>query len=133
MTENENEQPLGTQELIEDARERRKLKINGKNESLKCDQCNFKTGSKTMLNRHMNSSHVDQQTQEMRVRFSCDVCGYKTTSQVVLKTHKNLNHEPKVKNKKFISKRKTCNMCDKNFNKSSTYNKHMENYHGENK
>ena len=120
--------PLNTQELIEDARERKKLNIN-QNIRIVCDQCDFTTASKTLLNRHMRSQHQQHQEEvgkEMRVRLTCEKCNYKTTSKTVLKQHVQLNHEQK-KNKS--SKRKVCNVCDKQFNKEATYIHHMKNLH----
>ena len=45
-------QVLSTQELIQDARERRNLALNGKSKIMSCEQCDFKTTSKTLLNKH---------------------------------------------------------------------------------
>ena len=78
---------ISTQELIEDARERRTLKLRNTEENLKCEQCNYTTGSKTLLQRHINSIHEGPQ-KEMRIRFSCDTCDYKTTSETMLILHK---------------------------------------------
>ena len=52
---------MSTQELIEDARERRTLKLRNTEENLKCDQCNYTTGSKILLQRHINSIHEGPQ------------------------------------------------------------------------
>ena len=128
---NEEELNLNTQELIEDARERKKVSIYTINQNIRiaCEQCEFTTASKTLLNRHMRSQHQQHQEEvgkEMRVRLTCEKCNYKTTSKTVLKQHVQLNHEQK-KNKS--SKRKVCNVCDKQFNKEATYIHHMKNLH----
>ena len=84
----EETEPLSTQNMIEDARERRSLKLRGVSEMSKCDVCQFTTGSKTLLKSHIEKTHKEPQkdhSQEMRKRFSCDQCEFKTTSQTVLK------------------------------------------------
>ena len=86
----EETEPLSTQNMIEDARERRSLKLRGVSEMSKCDVCQFTTGSKTLLKSHIEKTHKEPQkdhSQEMRKRFSCDQCEFKTTSQTVLKRH----------------------------------------------
>ena len=82
----ENEPILCTQEIIEDARERRHLRLRGKKEHFQCDICEFESGSKTLLTKHVNTTHKEmrlQETQEMRKRYSCYVYLFKPTS----KTH----------------------------------------------
>ena len=77
----------------------------------------------------MKSQHKqnhEEQSKEMRTRLKCDKCDYRTTSKAVLKQHIQLNHEQKVIKS---SKRKTCNVCNKQFNKETTFIKHMENLH----
>ena len=148
---NDEDPILNTQEFINDARERRKVRKN----SQSCAQCDYTTTSKTMLERHVSATHEqnrdqcaqcdytatskdvliqhmsDQHSQimedsikEMRVRFACDICQYRTTSEAVLQQHKILNHE-----RKRNSKRKICEHCNKQFNKDETLKKHMKVYH----
>ena len=76
----ENEPMLSTQENIEDARERRILRLRGRKELFQCDNCQFESGSKTLLTKHVNTTHKEMivETQDMRKRFACDVCGFKT-------------------------------------------------------
>ena len=64
----------------------------------------------------------------MRKRFTCDKCDYKTTSKTVLTQHIKCTHEDKGKNS---SKRKECHLCGKRFNKTTTFNTHMQNIHKE--
>ena len=126
-----NEEEIqNTQQFIDDARQRRNLKKNGKNEMTKCEQCEYKTGSKTLLNKHIERSHNDlkeQPSQEMRKRQKCDQCDFKTTSTNSLKSHVKSHHHKET----ITSKRKICNKCDKRFNKRSTYNAHMQKEHKE--
>ena len=125
-TDDEN---INTQEIIEDARERRALKIRGETK-FKCEQCEFVFTSKTLLKRHNKNAHIEveeQQSQEMRLRYTCDKCDFKTTSKTVLKAHKELHHEKKVK--QMASKRKECDICGKRFNKETTFNHHMKIVH----
>ena len=121
------EEPLSTQELIQDARERRSLKMNGKPEIMKCDQCQYTSGSNMLLKNHIEASH-----KEMRKRLACEVCAFKTTSEVVMKTHVKLNHERKQPNAQNNSKRKVCEICAKRFNKKATYEHHMKSAHSQN-
>ena len=92
---------VSTQEFIEDSRTRRKLKQSGKEEKIKCDQCEWKTGSKTLLNKHKTATHN--------------------------KDHEN---KSKLKSN-YTSKRIKCEECDKKFNKNETYKKHMASIHRE--
>ena len=89
--ENENKNEtciISTQEMIDDARARRNLQTS----NMKCDQCNFKTGSKTLLQRHSKESHEKE----------------------------------KSKKSKPVSKRISCKTCTRKFNKTETYDRHIE-------
>ena len=101
--------------------------MNGKPEIMKCDQCQYTSGSKTLLINHIEASH-----KEMRKRLACEVCAFKTTSEVVMKTHVKLNHERKQPNVQNKSKRKSCEICAKRFNKKATYEHHMKSAHSQN-
>ena len=118
---------LSTQENIEDARERRNLRLRGRKELFQCDNCQFESGSKTLLTKHVNTTHKDMivDMQEMRKRFACDVCGFKTTSKTTLTMHTASNHKAIQKG----SKRIKCSQCNKQFNKESTYKQHMNKQH----
>ena len=129
MKDTNESEILNTQEMINDARERRSLAINGKSKIMDCDQCEFETTSKTLLNKHLETTHQNQQAeqgQEMRKRHQCDKCGYRTTSKDVLIRHNETTHKA---NKAANSKRKVCNQCGKKFNKNSTFNNHMQQAH----
>ena len=52
-----------------------------------------------------------------------------TTSECVMKRHIELKHETK---KATTSKRRTCDVCSKKFNKEHTFKTHMETIHGGN-
>ena len=139
--ENNNDEVISTQEMIHDARERRK---NGTT-SFSCEQCNFMSSSKTLFQRHKNQNHKDKpietQASKMRKRFTCDECGFNAAMENILRKHKETNHEPvlpkKVSNLKTTSttsksksKRINCSQCDKRFNKKETYQKHIATHHG---
>ena len=107
--------------------------MNGKEEAQKCEQCEFKTTSKALLNKHKEAVHkssLEQHTQEMRKRQKCEQCDFKTTSPAVLKRHTDSHHE--ARNIKQ-SGRKVCTLCNKRFNKESTYMCHMKKVHNEGK
>ena len=55
--DNIEQETISTQEIIEDARERRTLRLNGKPELVQCDQCNFTSGSKTIVDKHIKTYH----------------------------------------------------------------------------
>ena len=91
------EESISTQEMINDSRARRLQKKNVFN----CEKCEFKSGSETLIKRHMETNHkIDQPT--------------------VLQS---------TKTKTYISKRINCNFCDKKFNKETTFEKHMKKIH----
>ena len=75
----------------------------------KCDQCDFTATTKTLIGRHITSSHTKDNGKEIRTRLTCDVCEIKSTSETVLIQHKYLNHEKNIK----ISKRKKCKFYKK--------------------
>ena len=78
---------LSTQEFINDARERRNLKTQGKSNIMECDQCEYKTSSTTFLNKHKETVHEGLHEQK------CDQCEYKTSSTTLLNKHKESVHE----------------------------------------
>ena len=122
-----------------------------KNEIQKCDKCDFKSGSKAVLNRHKISDHKitcaecdytcsskallnrhnesahdlnnSQKSQDMRRRYNCEKCSFITTSETSLTNHRETKHKLKVVK---ASKRKTCDICNKKFNKDSTFNIHIK-------
>ena len=65
----------------------------------------------------------------MRKQFKCDQCDYKLTWKAHLKDHENVHHQ--TKEKKFSKKRQNCELCDKRFNKTETFNRHMRKEHKE--
>ena len=75
----------------------------------------------------MTCLHNEDQIKEMRTRLTCDTCSYKTTSETVLRQHKQLNHEKKITGKPL--KRKVCEGCSKQFNKTETLTVHMKKCH----
>ena len=106
-----------------------------------CDECEYKSGSKTLLHRHMQSTHARRNNSEeiiettaslkIRKRFSCDICHFKATNENNLKIHLENIHQNE-KYEKTRSKRIHCNMCDRKFNKQETFNNHMKISHQNN-
>ena len=100
--DNEIEEPLSTQEMITDARERRTLKMNGKDQSFKCEQCPFTTTSISHMKKHKENIHKEKDIEiEMRPRYNCDKCAFKTTSECVLQKHMSMHHDKIKKVKMF--------------------------------
>ena len=128
MIEEEEELQPNTQEMITDARVRRTLKKNGSSESQKCEQCDFTTTSSTLLKRHCDRIHRnDENDIEMRPRYNCEKCQFKTTSEYVLQKHTKMNHENQ---KKIVSSKSK--ICGKKFNKNETFMTHMKTIHKSN-
>ena len=92
--------------------------------SNKCEQCEFKSTSKTQLKRHKEMQHEAKSNK-------CEQCDFKSTSKIQLNRHKVMQHETKSYNDMKSSKRKICIICDKKFNKDSTYDRHMRKEHKE--
>ena len=58
--DNNSIEVTNTQEFINDARERRILALNGKSKVMSCEQCEFKSSSKTLLTKHMDDTHQNE-------------------------------------------------------------------------
>ena len=119
--------------MIRDARERRQ---NG-NKELQCEDCNYKTKSITLLKRHIECVHVEDENvieesveRMMRERHKCDDCGFKSISKDVLEKHRKIMHEKKKGPVAKETKRRKCDACQKRFNKEETFKKHMQTVHG---
>ena len=118
--DDEDELNISSQEMIEDARARRKIR----EKHLQCPDCEYKTRSQTMLKRHVQDTHVEKMnasndlsiarveeeeettisSQEMiedaRIRrnirdkdLQCQECEYKTRSQSMLRRHLEKHHD----------------------------------------
>ena len=126
--EKETDYSLSTQEMIEDARARRKLR----DQPLKCDQCTYTSTSITYLNKHKENVHDQiEKDIEMRPRYNCENCHFKTTSEYSLQKHVN-DCQKKITTKmpkSTSSKRKACENCGKQFNKEHTLKKHLKTVH----
>ena len=55
--------------------------------SLKCDQCNFKTGDKWQLKIHIDAKHTG-------IMYDCDECQHQSAYKKNLKRHKRRAHKP---------------------------------------
>ena len=64
--DNTEEFSLNTQEIIEDARERRSRKT----QNILCEQCDFISSSKTLIQRHIASHHEVKE-------YQCNQCDVK--------------------------------------------------------
>ena len=133
-TAENDDQIFSTQNMIEDARARRQYGVKEFN----CEQCEFKSSSKTLMHNHIRNSHesenkcdndeekvenTNQNKLNIRKRFSCETCAFKTTNENLLKRHNNTIHENENQNYKMLktkskSKRIHCDICDK---KKSNY------------
>ena len=124
-----------------DARARRNCRVK----EFQCENCNFKSSSKTLVNRHTKANHNDDQAKntiienetatKIRKRFSCEICTFKTTNTNSLKVHMETTHQQNVNNFKNTSENKSkskrihCDICGKKFNKQETFTKHIQNDH----
>ena len=95
--------------MIEDSRERRKEKVT----EFLCDQCDYKSPSKTLLKRHVQTTHE-------AMKFNCDQCDYNTTTKHNLILHTKENHQNK------ISKGE---QCDYKSPSKTLLNRHIETKH----
>ena len=141
ITEDENS--LSSQDMINDARERRLQKEN----LMQCNECDFKSASKTLVIRHQQAVHMTigyqcDQCEYMATtkgslaehktavhntnKFQCNQCDHKEETEGNLMSHKESTHEKKGK---YKSKRIQCEKCDKRFNKQETFKTHMKKIH----
>ena len=72
----EEVETLSSQEMINDARERRHQNVK----TIQCEQCDFKSASKTLLMRHQHSVHEGNS-------YTCEQCEYKATTKENLEKH----------------------------------------------
>ena len=105
----ENDDILNTQNMIDDAVARRNEKVK----LFTCDICNFQSGSKTLLHRHMQSRHEKN-------KYECDECDYKATTKDGLRKHQNESH----KHFKY-----QCNQCEYKDDTESNINTHIKSFH----
>ena len=103
-----------------------------------CNQCDYKSYSKTFLKGHIESVHKASS-------YNCDKCDYSTTTQNSLNAHRQAVHpnenaggqkpveiedEKKISGKKtYVSKRIKCELCQAKFKKKETHSKHMKEVH----
>ena len=106
---NIDENIISTQKMIDEARERRKNKG-----FIKCDKCEYKSGSKIIMDKHNQDNHTNQTE----------------NNQDELKRNTKSKSTTKLINVKNKSKRIYCNMCDRKFNKNETYQNHIKTEHG---
>ena len=105
---NEND-ILSTQNLINDARTRRKLNKN----MFQCNICEFKSGSETLLKRHTESMHKQN-------RHPCDQCDYKANTENDIKRHAESMHKQNCH---------PCYQCEYKANTENDLKYHIESVH----
>ena len=127
-----------TQEIIEDSRIRRQLQKSNKEIKLKCNQCEWTSTSKSLLNRHIVISHTiilgpgsplaiaatDNSSDKTDVEENLENIAMTTSEKEPLKAHKQ-------KKRPYESKRIKCEHCDKKFNKKERHSIHMKSVHNE--
>ena len=116
---------------------RHKITVHEENK-FNCDECDDKFETTTHLKIHKETIHEEK-------TFNCDQCHYQSTKEEDCIRHKETTHDiPNVENteenkahskggkqnKKYVQKRKKCELCEKKFNKSETFDKHMRQVHG---
>ena len=121
---------ISTQELIEDSRTRRIMQYQGKGTKLKCDQCEWTSGSKTLMDKHTKIEHTTENIQE-KIHNETENQD-KNKNEKLNKQKQQMTKATTINSKsKYISKRIKCEKCEKMFNKKETFMKHMESYHKE--
>ena len=115
----EDDDVCSTQNMIEDARERRR----GETEQ-KCDMCTYTTASKAMLRVHRRTKHRESLKEKQHKE---DSTGDKESME---NSEEKRNCDDKsLKATKYTKKRIQCEKCDKKFNKESRFKSHMKTVH----
>ena len=119
-----------------------------------CDQCNFSSGAKKDLKRHLESVHhviftSDNEAKiaaaksrgihaevgtDGRLHYHCTYCDYKSVRNDTIKSHidrKHLGVKPYSPTKPHHKKDKVCLQCDYTTDQSKHLTRHMEASHGE--
>ena len=80
---------ISTQEFIEDSRTRRNLPNAEKEKMLNCKDCDWTTGSTTLLNRHIKSCHEGNQESKKYIskRIKCQQCEKKFNKEETYTRH----------------------------------------------
>lgn len=92
--------------------------------SFNCDMCNYKSGSETLMKRHMQNVHKNNPANGQK-RIS-DRSDTEKTNKLVTS-----NENTPANGKKFIRKRLQCDKCEKKLNKKQMYINHMSSVHKE--
>ena len=119
----DDENIISTQNMISDARARR----NQGEKTFQCEKCEYKSGSKTLLKRHIDSMHK-------KGDHPCKQCEQVMSSESILRKHIESSHAQKKqigKTSKYVKKRIQCNKCDKKFNKEENFKRHVKTHHVE--
>ncbi|XP_055617048.1 transcription factor grauzone-like [Toxorhynchites rutilus septentrionalis] len=91
------------------------MQLHSANE-LTCDQCDYKTKKKTLLNRHRITHHQDERP------FACDKCNSTFKYKRALTVHIATKHKEGKTSYK-------CNFCDRTFASSTNFYTHRKNRH----
>ena len=107
----ESEDIHSTQSMINDARARRhqKEKIN------QCKKCDFKSGSETLMKRHLQLNHKEAQ-------YPCGKCDHKAGTKDRLKTHEQTVHK---------EAQYSCEQCDHKAGTKDRLTTHKQTTHKE--
>ena len=85
---------ISTQEMISDARFRRQ----NLEKQVNCDLCSFKSSSKTLLEKHKNREHSDNENKSTQIkiytskRISCQHCTKKFNKNATFQKHMEKSH-----------------------------------------
>ena len=93
--------------------------VHERNNSFKCEICDYTCPQKWILKQHLESVH------EGKKLFKCDICEYSCSQKGHLTIHVSSVHERKKPFK--------CDICDKNFSQKQSMKNHFAIVHEEKK
>ena len=131
---NEEElESVSTQEMIADSKARRETR----KKEFKCEQCEYKSGSITMLNRHKKSLHQES-------TYKCKQCDYTSDKTATLEKHVSTVHKTNCDKGEKGSEEEgnhtqhtetiqgtlhQCEQCDYKSQTTANINRHMSSAH----
>ena len=124
INDDEEDDITSTQMMIEDSRARRELVARENKIKFACDKCEYNSGSKNMLKRHMKTQEKENLEEVARTEVDKEP-GREHSAEIREKEKK----ASKSNRKKYEYKRINCEQCDRKFNKIETFITHMRNVH----